>query len=270
MTSNLFMRYLVLLFLAVLLVLSSCVPNRKILFFQSKDELKKKDPKDTVVRVYQLDSFNYKVQAHDLLSVRYQTLTEKEFNFMNLPTVGGTVSGGAGGGGLLVSGELVDEDGQIFMMGFGKVKVAGLTVFEIQDKLQGLAKQYLDSPIVRVRLLNYRATILGEVIKEGHLLFVSSNRVSLPEAIGQAGGFTDFADRNHVKVIRQIGSKAEVYYVDLLNEDFMTSPFYYVNTNDVIIVPPLKQRNFQKYFAKNMALILSSISLILIIISLSK
>src|SRR5258705_4046042 len=104
--SNSFMRYLVLLFLAAILVLSSCVSNRKILFFQSKDELEKKDPRDTVVRTYQLDSFNYKVRPHDLLSVRYQTLTEKEFNFMNLPTVGGNVSGAAGG--LLMVGELVD------------------------------------------------------------------------------------------------------------------------------------------------------------------
>src|SRR5882762_3459485 len=94
--SNSFMRYLVLLFLAVLLVLSSCVPNRKILFFQSKDELKKKDPKDTIVRTYALDSFNYKVQPHDLLSVRYQTLTEREFNFMNLQNPGGNVGGGGG------------------------------------------------------------------------------------------------------------------------------------------------------------------------------
>src|SRR5258706_6170983 len=118
MNSNFYMRYLVLLFLAVLLLLSSCVPNRKILFFQSKDELKKKDGKDTVARTYQLDSFNYKVQPHDLLSVRYQTLTEKEFNFMNLTILGGNTAGG--GAGLLLIGELVDENGEIPMMGFGK------------------------------------------------------------------------------------------------------------------------------------------------------
>ncbi len=191
---------------------------------------------------------------------------------MNTPTTSGTSSGGGGGGsgGFLLIGELVDDNGEILMMGFGKVKVAGLTIFEIQDKLQGIAKQYLDSPLVRVRLLNYRATILGEVNKEGHIAFTNTNRASLSEAIGQAGGFTDFADRNNVKVIRQTGSKAEVYYVDLLKEDFMNSPFYYVNTNDVIVVPPLKQRNFQKYFAKNLALILSTISLALIVISLTR
>ncbi len=71
------MRYLVLLFFAILMVFSSFVPNRKILFFQSKDELKKKGPKDTVVRTYQLDSFNYKIQPYDLISVKFQTLTEK-------------------------------------------------------------------------------------------------------------------------------------------------------------------------------------------------
>ena len=85
-----------------------------------------------------------------------------------------------------------------------------------------------------------------------------------------AGGFTDLADKANVKVIRQGHGKAEVYYLNLLDEKFINSPFYYMNQNDVIIVPPLKQRPYQVYFGKNLALIISSVSLLLIVLNLIK
>ena len=88
------------------------------------------------------------------------------------------------------------------------------------------------------------------------------------EAIGLAGGFTDLADKSNVKIIRQTRDHAEVYYLNLLAEDFVASPYYYLNQNDVIVVPPLKQRPYQVYFGKNLALVISSLSLLLIVISL--
>ena len=90
------------------------------------------------------------------------------------------------------------------------------------------------------------------------------------EAIGLAGGFTDFADKTNIKVIRQSTEKAEVYYLNLLEEDFVSSPFYYMNQGDVIIVPPLKQRPYQIYFGKNLALVISSVSLLLLVLSLTR
>jgi len=88
------------------------------------------------------------------------------------------------------------------------------------------------------------------------------------EAIGLAGGFTDFADKANVKIIRQGSGKAEVYYLNLLDEKFINSPYYYMNQGDVIIIPPLRQRPYQLYFGKNLALVISSISLLLIVLTL--
>jgi polysaccharide export outer membrane protein len=257
-----------LLFLAALLGLSSCVTNKKVLYLQKEGDLKKRtNPPDSAVRDYDLVDFKYKIQANDVLYVRFQSLTAKEFDFMGLqnqPNVGA-----AGTAGSLLGGELVDENGEVVFPVLGKVKVRGLTVFEAQDTIQKLADLYLDSPIVKVRLMNYRFTILGEVNREGSITF-PNNRVSLMEAIGLAGGLLDLADRSNIKLIRQTGSKTEVHYINILKEDFLTSPYYYVYQNDVIVVPPLRQRPYRLYFSQNLSLLISSLSLLLIVLTYRK
>ncbi len=263
------MRSVILLFFAGVVVLSSCVPNRKFVYFQKNDLGKKNLAKDTsAARRYDVQKFDYKIQPNDILSVRYQSLTTKEFDVLgqqSQQSTGGTnLIGGA-----LLAGDLVDERGHIPVPVVGKVAVAGLTIFQIQDTLQKLANVYLESPNVKVRLLNYRATFLGEVNKEGSVTF-NNNRVTLPEAIGLVGGLNELADRANIKIIRQVGSKAEVHYVNLLDEDLIKSPYYYVHQNDIVVVPALKVRPFRTYFGQNFSLILSSVSLLVLIITLSR
>src|SRR6478736_5130165 len=205
-----------LIFLTALLALSltSCVTNKKVLYLQKEGDLKKKkNPPDTAVRDYTLVDFNYKIQPNDIISVRYQSLTAKEFDFTQQNSQQNTGISATIGGALLL-GDLVDENGEIPVPVVGRVKVAGLTIFQIQDTIQQIANRYLEGPIVKARLLNYRSTILGEVNKEGSLTY-NNNRVSLMEAIGLAGGLTDLADRSNVKLLRQTGSTAEVHYVNL-------------------------------------------------------
>ena len=259
-----------LIFLAALLALSSCVSNKKILYLQKEGDLKKKkQASDTTARGYDLVNFHYKIQTNDIVSIRYQTLTAKEFDFTQQNQQNSTTGVSGTIGGALLIGDLVDEKGEIPVPVVGKVRVAGLTIFQIQDTIQQLANRYLEGPIVKARLLNYRSTILGEVNKEGSITY-NNNRVTLMEAIGLAGGLTDLADRTKIKLIRQTGSKIDVYYVDLLKEDFIKSPYYYVYQNDLIIVPPLKQRPFRKYFFQNLAIVLSVATVLLIINTYTK
>lgn len=253
------------------LVGAGCVSNKKYVLLQ-KDDVNVKDlPKDTVIRVYELIQHEYKIQPEDNISVRFESLTPKEFDIFNrqFNQMQQSQAMNLNQGNAILIGELVDPKGEIAYPFVGKVKVAGLTVYQAQEQLQELADKYLESPVVKVRLINFRFTILGEAQHEGTVV-LGNNRVNYIEAIGLAGGLTDLADKRNVKLIRQINGRTEVRYINLLDENFINSSEYYVHQNDILIVPALRQRPYRKYFGQNLSLIISSLSLLLITISLFK
>ena len=249
------------------LLASSCVTNKKYQLLQKGDVNMSNLQADSVVRKYDVDDYEYKIQTNDILSVRFESLTPKEYDFLTQaidPAAANPFVGGA-----LLLGDLVDEQGEIPFPVVGKVKVGGFTVFQIQELLQKLAVNYLESPIVKVRLLNYRITLLGEVNREG-LVVLNNNRVSMLEAIGLGGGLTDLSDKTNLKLLRQNGNKIDIIYLNMLDENFIKSPYYYVHQNDILIVPPLKQRPFRQYFGQNLSLVISSISLLFLVINITK
>jgi polysaccharide export outer membrane protein len=151
----------------------------------------------------------------------------------------------------------------------GKIKFAGYTVFEAQDNLQEKFKNFLKDPVARVRLMNFRFTVLGEVNREGQVIS-SNTRVTLMEAIGMAGGLGELSDRSKVKIVRQVGDRADVFYVNLLEEEVLENQHFYVMQNDIIMVPALKQRPFRMYWAQNLSIFVSTVSVVLLVISLTQ
>lgn len=258
--------------LLVIVLISSCVPNRKYVYLQKNDVKKTDMPRDTVVRKYDLNVQEYKIQPLDILSIRIESLTPEDYNFISklYPII--EQQGGGGGGGAArnpMSGFLVDNNGYIEFPVAGKLKFGGLTVFEAQEMLRKSFQPYLKDPVARVMLMNFRFTVLGEVT--GEQLVVSTNtRVTMMEAIGLAGGLTELADRSKIKVIRQTGAQSEVFYVNLLEEELLTADHYYIQQNDIIMVPPLKQRPFRLYWQQNLSLFVSTVSVVLLIVNLSK
>jgi polysaccharide biosynthesis/export protein len=246
-------------------IVSSCVTNKKYVYLQKEDVNVKDLPKDTVVRTYDLQNYEYRIQPEDNISVKFESLTPKEYDIFNRNSV--QQNQNLSQGNAILIGELVDPMGEITYPVVGKVKVAGLTVYEAQVKLQQIADQYLEAPVVKVRLINFRFTLLGEANSEGTVV-LSNNRIGFIEAIGLAGGLTDLADKKNIKLIRQENGKAKVQYIDLLDENFFKTEEYYVHQNDILIIPALRQRPYRKYFGENLSLVISSLSLLLISLTL--
>lgn len=253
-------------FILVLIILISCVTNKKIQYLQKDDVNADELILDSVLRTYHLRKFEYRIQPHDILSIRIRSLTKPEFDFFSMID-DQRIMGNLQGANAAVTGELVDENGEIQFPVIGKIKIAGLTIFEIEEKIRDLALEYVDDPIAKVRLLNFRFTVMGEA-GGAKTITTFNNRVSMLEAIGLAGGLSELTDKSKIKLIRQFGDKTEVQYINLLDENFIYSPYYYIHQNDIIIIPPLKQRPFRRYFSQNLGLFLTSLSTVLLVLNI--
>ena len=136
----------------------------------------------------------------------------------------------------------VDETGEIEFPRFGRIKVQGLTHFELEAALQEKLKQYISNPIVRVNITQNWVRIFGEVDTPGLYIIENRFRYSILDALAEAGGITILGDKKRVKLIREENGKLESVVLDLTVSDIFTSPYYYMKPNDIIVVDPNSTR----------------------------
>ena len=263
-------RYFLWVMLPALLI-TGCVSNKKITYLQYEDELSKPETivTDSIIRKYESGELRYKIQRGDLLSIKIASITPEDYNPFSQADRMMSAGGNINMGGSKTAGNYgyrVDPWGVLELPVIGKLTVEGMHLEELEDTINSLAKIELEDPLTRVNLLNYRFTIMGEVGGDG--TFNSDERtLTMTEAISMAGP-SEFADLSRVKVIRTFGDDKYVFYVNLLDESFITSEFYFVHPNDLIIVSPLYTREFLKYVVPNISLIASSVSLVVSLITL--
>lgn len=178
------------------------------------------------------------IQKGDIVSIRVITANENSSRLFNAQNATGSGAGGEGSGGGqsgLSSGYLVDEKGTIMIPYIGNVKAAGLSRLQLTESITEKLRNYIDSAIVSIRLLNYRITILGEVAKPGTYT-IPSERVSVIDAIGLAGDLTMFGKRNNIRIIRNTDGIKQTGTIDLNNGDIFGSPYFYLQQNDIVYV----------------------------------
>lgn len=176
------------------------------------------------------------VQKNDLLNIAVtsqSTLGTNTFNTANL--AGNNNDRNA----IPTNGYLVDHDGNIKLPYLGKMHVEGKTARELEESITNaiLEKKLMIDPIVTVRHLNFKVTVLGEVGKP-LVINVPNERISILEAIGMAGDLTIYAKRDNVLLIREEQGKKITRRLNLNSNSILQSPYYYLKTNDVIYVEP--------------------------------
>src|SRR5215217_81328 len=201
------------------------------------------------------------IQKNDLLSITVNSLSSEDAKLYNMPN---TVAGS--GSNAIPGGYLVDDAGNIQFPMLGTLKAAGLTKMQLQQDITSrlIEKKLLLDPIVSIRNLNYKVTVLGEVLHPT-VVNVPSEKINLLEALGYAGDLTIYAKRSNVLLIREENNQRSFKVIDLNSADIFSSPYFYLKPNDIIYVEPNKTKVSSNSFAREwLPIILSALSLALL------
>ena len=170
-----------------------------------------------------------------------------------------------------MQGYLVSQEGSIIFPILGSIKVSGKSTDEVQKDLANMlnSKGYLKDPVVSVRIINSKVTILGEVTKPGTYSFDEQN-ISLNQAIGYAGDLTINGIRKDVLLIREVNGTRTYTHLDLTSTDWFNSPYYYVKQNDVIIVNPNGAKVMTSGYLRDIGAALGTLTFLLTVYILLK
>ena len=164
---------------------------------------------------------------------------------------------------------LVNNEGNIDFPVLGTLHIGGLTKSEAEDLIREKLKPYLrETPIVTVRMTNYKISVLGEVARPGTFT-VSNEKVNVLEALAMAGDMTIWGMRNNVKLVREDATgKREIVYLDLNDADIVTSPYYYLQQNDILYVTPNETKAKNSDIGQSTTLWLSATSILISMVNL--
>jgi polysaccharide export outer membrane protein len=251
-------------FIFCVFTLTSCLSSKKQINRLSYfPELK-----DTSLKLVNAD-FEPLIQAGDILYVAVNSLDPISSAFFNGANAipGFTAStNGLPNAVNVISGFLVGNDGFIKFPKIGNILAKGKTKSQITLEIQTALLPYLKDPVVTVRYMNFRVTVLGEVNRPGTIP-VTNERVSILEALGLCNDLTIFGNRSNLLLVRDNNGIKEMHRINLNDNSLFSSPYFYLQNNDVLYVEPNKSREFSSTTAPQIIpIIFSSLSILIIIL----
>lgn len=231
-------KYYLAIFLLMGCIINSCTSQRKLSYLYNLPEPEGKE-------TFLLNIPEYKLQPRDVLYITVKAMTPDGtiIDFLvSSRTYGGTYIGQSEGTGYIY-GYDVNQEGKIILPVIGELKVAGLTLEETRKMLQEKAEQVFKGSTVECKLLSFKFTVIGEVRAPGSYINYN-NYLTVLEAIGRAGGVSDYGNRSRVLVVRPFENGTKTYRLNLQDKNILSSEAYFLLPNDVVIVEPLKQKIF--------------------------
>lgn len=227
----------VLTLFVMMMTLSGCVMTKQVAYFQNMDSVditQRRPAPETHIKTNDeltilvsstnpeaSEPFNLNVNSRSNSSSGNQTLSKAMYNY------------------------IVDAQGYINFPIIGKVKVVGLTRPQVEDRLQELIKPYFaenENPVVKVRMSGFRITIIGEVGRST-VINVENERISIIEALAQAGDLTVYGKRPNVLLVRENSAgEKEAYRYNMNDANIFLSPYYYLEQNDIVYIEPQKSK----------------------------
>ena len=228
-----FSHFLIFSFSTVLL-LTSCGSAKNVAYLQNSGSVNLEDSRFL---------YDARIMPKDQITISVNTTTPEAslpFNLLlqNAYQQGRTLSTGVGG---TLMPYLVDNNGYINFPIVGSIKVGGLTKSEAEKLVTEKIRPYLaesENPVVTVTMASYSVSVLGEVTRPGTFQ-VSREKITILEALAQAGDLTIYGVRDRVKLIREDATgKKYIVTLNLNDANIVNSPYYYLQQNDVLYVEP--------------------------------
>lgn len=253
-----FMKKLLFPIMVVTMILAmvGCGSSKQVAYWQNIDSISLAASKGL---------YDAKIMPKDELTILVQTTDPLTSEPFNLRSTGQTNSKSQ------VTNYLVDNDGMINFPIIGKIHVAGLTKTECEDLIKSKIQPYLartENPLVSVRMSSYRITVIGEVNRPG-VIPVATEKISLVEALAEAGDMTIFGKRDNILLVREdkTGEKHKIR-LNMNDANLINSPYYYLQQNDIIYVEPQKMKARNTFFGSNTSIFYSVIGITTSLVSL--
>lgn len=258
-----FLHFYIFTLVLTAMLFASCGSVKNVAYLQNSDSIN-----------FEKSRFLYdaRIMPKDQLTISVNTTTPEAsvpFNLLlqNAYLQGRTIS--TTGGTLMPY--LVDNDGNINFPIVGELHVGGLTKSEAEDLVTEKIRPYLaesENPVVTVTMASYSVSVLGEVARPGSFQ-VSREKITILEALAQAGDLTIYGVRDRVKLIREDATgKKSIVTLNLNDANIINSPYYYLQQNDVIYVEPNKVKAQNSKVGQTTTLWFSATSILISLTSL--
>ena len=244
------LRYI--FFITLVVMLSSCITTRNLEYMGFNEEITQEE----------IPLQEYRLQAGDLLSIQISTTTEQQHDFFNKENTSNSQ--------LMVQnpylyGYMINQQGELDLPTFGIIRATGFTVSELSNIIQNIAQSYFESPVVKINIINFEVTILGEVNNPGTFQVVNPD-INILQALSLSGDITKFGNRSKIKIIRNRDKINSIFYIDLNSVDILNDGRFMLQPNDIIYVSPLRKKFYAfDSFTNIISISLSALTLFLLI-----
>jgi polysaccharide export outer membrane protein len=217
--------------LLLFIVISSCVPQRKLIYLQDTGKKNYKNKYEFIREEIEEET----IQPGDELYIRVSSSDDQPNRF--------SAEGLIGMGDITMVSFTVNENGIVKLPYLGELSLLNFTLQRASDTIETLLTQFLPLPSVIVKFVNKNITILGDVNSPGIYTFYNKH-INILQAIGYAGDITTFGNRQRIMLIREENGVVTKSYIDLTKSDIITSDLYIVKPNDIIYIQPLSRKKW--------------------------
>lgn len=213
-----------------ILLLTNCASRKDFVYFQDNKEVK-------IITEHHL-----KLKVGDILNIKVFGCDEESIKIFNIPPNSSqNLNRNYFSGGASANGYLINKLGEIDFPLIGYIKISNLTLEDATEIIKNKLNTYLKDPKVSIQIQNFKITILGDVKNPG-TIEVPNEKITLIEAIGIAGDLNITAKRKNILLLREENGIKKQYRIDLTNKEFINSPSYFLNQNDVVYIEANKAK----------------------------